>query len=144
MSDGYTVDASELHRLAADLGEMADLAPKLVKKAVQQTAIKTKKEWQADARRKAGRKTRKYAPSIDYTENRSAAFGVNVFSAEVGPNLSRYGGKGGLQPSLGILEESGVKGGGRNSIRVAERFAETELEKGIDLAIEESQRRADL
>lgn len=144
MSDGISIDSSEINRLVADLQEVADVIPDLVKKAVQQTAIKTKKEWQSDARGKAGRRTRKYARTIDYTEQASSGFGIHAFSAEIGPNLSRYGGRGGMQPSLGILEESGVKGGGRGSIRVADRFAEEELLKGVEIAVEQSLRRANL
>ena len=146
MSDGITADAKPLFDLAADLEATANAIEDNIKAAVQQTAIKTKKFWQADARKEAGNRTRGYPGSIDYTETRETAFGRVRFSAEIGPNLARYGGKTGkkgLQPSLGVLELAlgNVRAKPRDSIRRAYSFAETELATGVNIAIEQTMRR---
>lgn len=128
--------------LIRDLRDVADLVPKKVGQAVQQTAIRTVKEW----RRVAGRNPfgRQYTATIDYTLSEPSAFGVTEFQAEVGPDLARYGGrtgKGGLVPSAGIFddpERSSIRRPPDRSRRQAERFAVGELEKGIQIALDQS------
>jgi hypothetical protein len=144
VTDTIDADASPLFALAADLDGVADVFARKLGQAVQQTGIKTKKFWADDARKKAGKRTRRYGASIDYTMTRSTAFGIVHVQAEIGPNLARYGGKsgkGGLQPSLGVLElaPGGIKAAPRESIRRAFAFAEQELQVGVEIAIRQTQ-----
>ncbi|TAJ46356.1 MAG: hypothetical protein EPO52_17640 [Herbiconiux sp.] len=142
MADDIDADTSEMDALARDLSALADIIPRKVRQAVQQTAIKGKDFWQADASVKASRSTAGYPGSIDY-ELKGSVIGGGTVEGEVGPNLSRGGktGKGGLQPSLGILEEApgGVRAAPRQSIRRAYTFIEEELDKGVDIAIKQSE-----
>lgn len=137
-----SMDFSELDALVQDLRDVPNLANAEVKKSMQQTAMETKKSYQADA--KKGSRGRQYAPTIDYeitgvgTGNRGGE--INV---EVGPNLGRYGGKtgkGGLVPSLGILDDpqSGIRGTPSRARRRAEKFAAEEMVKRIEIAADES------
>jgi hypothetical protein len=148
MADHIGVDTSQLEQLFRDLTEVAELVPAEVGKSVQQTAIEGRKTWQADARSKAGKRTSRYAPSIDYSLRTYGGFGQMVYEARIGPNLQRYGGKqgrGGLIPSLGILEDSpGVRGGGRNSVKVAYEFVEKELDRRLTIAVDQSMKRRGL
>ncbi|WP_066038659.1 hypothetical protein [Herbiconiux solani] len=142
MPDDIGADASSIFAYAADLTGLADLVPKEVQKSVQQTGLEGKKFWTADARKAAGRRTRGYAGSIDFDlTGVGTVGGEGTYSGEIGPNLDRGGktGSGGLQPSLGILEGP-VPGGGRDSITRTAKFVETELEKRVGIAIEQSER----
>lgn len=148
MADGTDIDTSQLRQLFTDLTEIAELVPREVERSVQQTAIEGKKTWQADARSKAGKRTRRYAASIDYSIRSYGGFGQILYEAQIGPNLARHGGKtgkGGLIPSLGILEETpGIRGGGRKSIQVAFDFVEKELERRVGIAVDQSMKRRNL
>lgn len=148
MSDGISIDASELGVFAANLSQEADLITGEVRKSVQQTAMAVKKRWASDARRAFGSLGGRYAPTIDYTLSEDGEEGgAGSFEAEIGPNLARYGGQsgaGGLVPSLGLLEEAkgGVRGPARGSVRRVEEFAGTEFEKRLLMAVERSQSRS--
>lgn len=135
---------SELDGLMADLTEVPILINGKVEQAVQQTAIRTSKSWAADAAKSMpGSIARQYADTIDYEERTFGAFGQGVYAAEIGPDLARYGGKtgkGGLLPSMGILDDpqSGVLTTPSRARPRAEKFAEAELVKGVEIAIEQS------
>lgn len=128
--------------LIHDLTAVAGLIPKKVRQAVQQTGMNTKKAWAADARK--GSRGRQYAPTIDYETRNPSGFGVTEFQVDVGPNLSRYGGKTGkkgLIPSLGILDDpqGGVNGASpTRARRRAEKFAAEEIVKGLQIALDQS------
>lgn len=126
--------------ISADLSRLVHIVPEKLTQAVQQTALRTKKEWQSDARGAFGRKGGQYAPTIDY-DMKSRWSKRGTIQAEVGPDLSRYRG-GGLVPSWGLLEEASgrIRSGARGSIFVAAMFAAEELEKGIGIAVEQSER----
>lgn len=148
MSDGISIDASELGVFAANLSQEANIITGEVRKSVQQTAMEVKKRWAADARRAFGRLGRQYAPTIDYTLSEDGEEGgAGSLEAEIGPNLARYGGKtgpGGLVPGYGRFEEApgGVRGRPRGSVRRVEAFAGTEFEKRLQMAVERSQSRS--
>lgn len=134
-------DFSELTSLFRDLTEVPNLSNREVKKSVQQTAMQTKKSWAADA--KKGPRGRQYGATIDYEVRQFGAFGQGVFEAEVGPDLARYGGKtgkGGLVPSLGILDDpnGGISATPSRARRRAEKFAEKELTDRVEVAVDES------
>lgn len=119
-------DFSDLMKLAADLGKVpADVAPN-VKKAVQVTALKVKKDWSAEAKRSglAG-----YAASVDFDLKESRS-GVE---AEIGPNLGRN------QGSFGFVEDGGggVKSAPQHAGRNASRKNEADFVTGLEKAIGE-------
>ncbi|MGZ0069267.1 hypothetical protein [Microbacterium arborescens] len=127
--------------LIRDLSGVQGLVPKKVKQAVQQTAIRTRNEWRNLAR--GNPLGRQYTATIDYEERAPSAFGVTEYQAEVGPNLSRYGGKtgrGGLVPSAGIFDDplSSVSRAPDRARRKAEEFAGEELTTGLEIAVEQS------
>ena len=143
---------SDINRLAADLTDLPNLIYAEVKKSMQQTAMETKKVHQKEATKGPG--GRQYAATIDYTLE-----GVGVgngraggtISVEVGPNLERYGGKtgkGGLIPSLGFLDDpestGGISSPPTRARREAEKFVEKELPRRLQIAVDESARRANL
>ena len=143
MNDGISYDFAEMYQLGADIEAASRLE---VRRSMQQTAIETKKFWQNDARRTfpkviAGR----YAPTIDYTDLRTLAADDNTYRVDIGPNLDRFGGKtgkGGLLPSLGILEDAtgGVRGRPRGSIDRALAFAQAEFVERMQLAVDQTMR----
>ncbi len=133
--------------LIRDLSGIQGLVPKKARQAVQQTLMRTRDGWRKSA---AGNPLgRQYTAAIDYTIESSAGVmgGADsaTISGEVGPNLERYGGKtgrGGLVPSAGIFDDplSSVSRPPDRARRTAEKFAEEELERGIDIATEQSLR----
>lgn len=144
---GVSYDFSELRTLSADLAVVAKVE---VRKSMQQSAIRTKKFWADDARRSFPRSiARRYAPTIDYSDLRMLAADDNTYRVDISPNLKRYGGKtgrGGLIPSLGILEEAnkGVRGPARGAINRAQSFAEREFVDRMQLAVDQSLRKRGL
>lgn len=90
--------SDEIARLSADLGHVAFDVAKRVQKAVEVAARNTKDEAQKNAKETSGRHAKGYPHTIDYEMH----FGLTQTRAEVGPDISRYGG----QAALGILEDS--------------------------------------
>lgn len=102
MVDGFTVDASELGQLSADLGTVAENAGRFLNSAVQVTARNVKDEA---ARTVSGRKGLGHAASaIDYEVKVFRGFGVSVLDVEVGYDKDRPAGE------LGNLVEYGAPG----------------------------------
>lgn len=135
--------ADDFAVLERDLTESANLMPRKAAQAVQQTAIRTKKQYRQEA--KGNPLGGRYTATIDYTVNEFGAFGQGVIEAEIGPDLARYGGKtgkGGLVPSAGIFDDPQSQGSIRRApdrARVrAEAFASDELDRGIDIAVEQT------
>lgn len=139
--------------LISDITGAMDIVPKAAKQAVQQTALRTKAQWRKLA--KGNPLGRQYTATIDYTLDAAVSlsllpsldsrFGRTEFQAEIGPDLARYGGKtgrGGLVPSAGIFDDpdTPVSRPPDRARRAAERFAEEELEKGIQIALDQSLR----
>ena len=139
----------DVYGLIADLTEIPNVVNRKVEQAVQQTAIRTKKAWAEQAVK--GPMGDQYAPTIDYELREFGAFGQGQYSAEIGPDLARYGGhtgKGGLVPSMGILDDpqstGNIKTPPSRARRKAEKFAVEELLKGIDIAVTESHKEVGL
>lgn len=132
---------SDIDDLVRDLTDVAGLATKEVRKSMKQAAFKTRDEWRRQAR--GNPLGQQYTASIDFTENEFGGFGQGVLEVEIGPNLERYGGrtgKGGLVPSAGIFDDpnSPVSRAPDRARRRAEKFAGPELEKRIEIAIDQS------
>lgn len=133
--------------LIRDLSDVAGLVPRKARQAVQQTLMRTRDSWRKAA---AGNPFgRQYTASIDYTIKSSDGVMGGSDSAsiegEVGPNLQRYGGKtgrGGLVPSAGIFDDplTAVSRPPDRARRAAEQFAIEELERGVQIAVEQSLR----
>lgn len=134
-------DFSELLTLAADLTAVAKASPRKARQVVQQTGIRTKAQWAKDA---AGNPLgRQYTATIDYTLTGSV--GGGILDVEIGPNLTRYGGKtgkGGLVPSAGIFDDPLRRGGiltpPDRARRKAEAFASDDIVKGIGIALDQA------
>lgn len=136
-------DFGDLLDLERDLTEAAGLMPHKAGQAVQQAAMHTKAEWRKQA--KGNPAGGRYTSTIDYTVDEFGAFGQGAFEAEIGPDLARYGGKtgkGGLMPSAGIfddpLSQGSIKRAPDRARRQAEKFAADDLDKGIEIALEQS------
>lgn len=138
----------ELKVLERDLTTAAEVMPHKAAQAVQQTAMHTKEEWQEQA--EGNTMGKQYSAAIDYTVREYGAFGQGVIEAEIGPNLSRYGGKtgkGGLTPGFGFFDDPESTPIGVKPVRArrrAEKFAEQELDKGLEIALRQSLAEANL
>jgi hypothetical protein len=99
MAASFTIDASELDQLAADLGEVASSAGPYVHDAMQTTAIDITNEWRAAA---SGLQNLPfYGRSIGYDFAGFQGFGATVFRCDIGPD------KGRRQGSFGAIVENG-------------------------------------
>ncbi|MGB4136417.1 MAG: hypothetical protein WA971_07630 [Microbacterium sp.] len=138
MTDGF----EELQVLERDLTGVAGLMPRKAAQAVQQAAMRTKGEWQKLA--SGNTMGSQYSATIDYEVREYGAFGQGVIEAEIGPDLARYGGKtgkGGLTPGFGIFDDPEVTPIGVKPVRArkrAELFADDELDRGIEIALDQS------
>lgn len=99
MPDGFSLDASELSKLAADLGEVSKAVGPFARKAVEVTARKVRDDWRDNA------KGMTHAPafpySITYDIKGGNAIRGSAIDAEIGPD------KGRPQGALGNLIEYG-------------------------------------
>lgn len=132
-------DFSELTQLSQDLGTVPARAIPKVRQAVEIAARKTKDAWRQTAQPLSGKHARQYPGSIDYDLELNTD---GQISAEIGPNLTRYGGKsgrGGLAPSLGILEDApgGVRSKPQRAGQKAAQIGGDDLETGIAKALED-------
>jgi hypothetical protein len=132
-----SIDASELYKLAADLGEVPDNAGPFIGKAIGITSLKIKRAWAE----KVGSGINAALPyAIDYTVTGGAGKGGSVIESEIGFNKGRFAGE------LGNISEYGTPG--RHPARgfgaAALHENEDDFEKGIDLAIEGALRAVNL
>lgn len=137
MADGFEVDFSELDKLSADLGEIEASAGPLIRKAVEITALKSKRDWQEPLKGSATLPLLPYALSYDVRVNFLDS--STTVEAEVGFDKTR------AQGALGNISEYGspsITGRG---------FGLAALEKnlddfigGIDLAMRDAERKAGL
>lgn len=138
--------AEELRQLAADLNAVAGQSPRKARQVVQQAGKKAKDFWRETSRNPLGKQ---YTASIDYEIEGSTRDGEIVL--EVGPNLTRYGGKtgrGGLTPSFGIFDDP-LRSGGLTTPpdrarRRAEKFTADDVERGITIALDQLLKAHDL
>jgi hypothetical protein len=86
-----------------------------------------------------------YTATIDYELSEGGVEGGRGgYGADIGPDIGRYGGKtgkGGLTPGFGIFDDPEATPVGAKPVRArprAELFADDELNKGIDIAVEQS------
>lgn len=143
MADGVIIDNSELNKLAADLGDVSDIAGPLIVKAVEVTSLKIKKDWQEPL------KGSEYLPGLPYAvtydiggnvslvRNALGGGGTDVVVSEIGFDKGRN------QGPLGNVSEYGtptVTGRGYG-IRALEKN-EGDFQNGLDIALEQAERKA--
>lgn len=96
MADGFSIDASELSKLAVDLGNAADLDSGNVLKLLQVAGTNVKKGW---AQRLEGSAYASGAPSsVSYDMHGTTGARLGALSVEIGPELKGQG------PIAGLIE----------------------------------------
>ena len=136
---------SDFDDLARDIVDASKATVKRAGQALQQAAFRTKDEWARLARSEVvSRVSSSYAASIDYEVKAPLGLFGSTFEAVVGPDLDRYAGKGGPQPSAGIFDDRSSGGSirtppARTNLK-AEKFARAELEKGVQIAVDQTLR----
>ena len=138
-------EASELHKLATDLGRVSPAVIPNATKAVEVTARHIKDAWNKNLASGAGTSLRHTSRSVDYDMNTGvggfAAFGgvsrVSV-EAEIGPNLGR------IQGSMAGWFESGNVDGvpATKPGDAALKANEADFYKGLELAAADALRDA--
>jgi len=127
---GVEFDFSELDALAVIIEDAGASVGKNVEKALGIAALKGKRKWSAEAKRKSRRGHLKaYPHSVDYDDVKVKS--VGVLETELGPNLERN------QGPLGIVEEApgGVKGTPQRNRDPVMKLIEEDLVKGVMLAV---------
>lgn len=129
-------DFSEVTKLAASLGEVADGAGGFIRKAVEVTARNVDRDWtkplQGSSRVPQGPK------SITYDIKGGEAIRGSEISAEIGPELTGQG------PIVGMLEYGTPTTGPRGFGAAALQQNEGDFVKGILLAIGDAEKAAGL
>jgi len=137
--DGFAVDTSEVAKLAHDLSSTANASRERVGQAVQQAAINTSKEWKKDTRQKfpIKRLAGRYERSVSYDLDSSMGLTKGEFRAEIGPDADRD-----KVGKFGALDDpEGRSFIGRAPSRARQRaevFASRDLEKGIEIAVDQT------
>lgn len=131
-------DFSELDRLAADLGTVADNAGPFINSAVQGTSVKVKESAQKSAG--SGNRRWKALPSaIDYDVTVFQGFGVSVIKSEIGYNRDKPAGH------LGNVREFGnSKVSPHNDLVNALHEHEDDFERGLSEALKDAEKGAGL
>lgn len=96
---GFSVDASALNELAANLGEVASSAGLYVRDAMETTAVDITQEWRDAASGLSY--VPFYSKSIGYDFKAFQGFGGTVLTCEIGPDKDRR------QGSFGAVIENG-------------------------------------
>jgi hypothetical protein len=136
MPDGFTVDFSDLTRLAADLGEVPQDAGENVRKAVTVSARNVKDAWRGKLQ--GARALPGAARSISYDIKGGRAIRGSVIEAEIG---AENGGQGSL---VGKTEFGSIKNSPRGYGAAALAETQEDFERGLSRALEDAERRAGL
>lgn len=132
--DGFTVDNSELDRLAADLDAAADGIEPFLVKALKVTSLNIKK----GSARKVGRRRhfRQAAQAINFDIVKFQGFGASVVQSEIGYDKERPAG------ALGNLVEFGAPGS-PNALTPGSELVSTlheneaDFERGVTAALDD-------
>ncbi|WP_460801481.1 hypothetical protein [Microbacterium sp. GXF6406] len=137
MSDS---DFSELDRLVASIEKATSNVMPFVEKAVEKSANDVKKEWTAEAKAKSGTRLKNYPRSIDYEVERTKRREV---TAVVGPNPAKPQGRfAAAEEASGGWRRLGARP--QNASLKAARKAEKDLQRGVQIAVNDALREADL
>lgn len=134
---GFDSEWAEFHVLSRDLASADKQVADNVETALASTAKKVKASWRKKAERSG---LKQYAATVDYEVKRFAAFGGAAVEVDIGPNLTRYGGKtgkGGLTPGMGFVEDApgGVRSAPQHAGRDSLADNADDFERGISIAI---------
>lgn len=132
MAGGIEFDFSDLNRLAAQLGEVPDNAGENIRKAIQVSAFKVKRDWQANLSQ--SRAFSAGAASISYTTE----YADREIRAVIGARLGGVG-------SLVFINEFGAlstapKASGQKALQANQ----DDFVRGMSLALEDAERQAGL
>ena len=131
MADDFTIDASELGRLAADIESSARTLGPYLRSAVEATAMNVRQTWREDA--SGMRHAPAYPRSITYDVKTFQGFGVSIIEAEVGPDKSLP------QGALGnLLEFGSVNNAPQGHGQKALEANQEDFEQGLDEAVADS------
>jgi len=123
------IDASELHKLSADLGEVPRRSSKNLRQATEVTARNVRDTARANAAGMAHAPAFPYSITYDITGSGDSGIGSNI-EAEIGPDKERP------QGALGNLIEYGsIKNPPQGIMHGALQANEADFERGIDIAI---------
>jgi len=139
VSDEIQIDVSALDKLSADLGTVPDGSGKRIRQAVEVGARNVKDSWKTKI--SGSRGVSRGAASISYDIKGTAAASGSEVSAEIGPVLSGPGGQG---PIVGQVEMGTPTLAPRGYGLAALKEEEADLEKGLDLAIDQALKAAGL
>jgi len=139
VSDDIRIDTTALDKLAADLGTVPDGSGKRIRQAVEVGARNVKGAWKTKI--SGSRGVSRGAASISYDIKGSAAASGSEVSAEIGPVLSGPGGQG---PIVGLIEMGTPTLAPRGYGLAALKEEQEDLEKGLDLAIDQALKAAGL
>ncbi len=136
MADGFSIDASELDRLATDLGNVPGTAGRFIRSAVEVTARNVKDDWREELPKDGHARALPYA--VGYDIKTLHAFGASVIQAEIGPDKERP------QGALGNLVEFGSvnnppQGVGHGALQ----RNQADFERGLSKALEDAERAAE-
>jgi hypothetical protein len=132
VSDGITVDFSEIDQLSASLGQVRANAGKYIRSAVTVTAKNIDKDWERESKGMAHAPAFPY--SITYDISTFTGFGVSVIQADIGPDKDRR------QGGLGNLIEFGsVNNPPQGLGHGALQRNEADFERGLSLALEDAE-----
>lgn len=137
MPDFLDVDFSEITQISVDLGDAADNIGQYARKALDITALKTKKTWADKLKGEPG--LPHASRSITYDITTLQAFGVTVMKAEIGAERGR------MQAPIVVVNEFGAPGNntaprGYGAGALIENAPD--LEEGLLIASEQAERAA--
>lgn len=148
MADGISLDFSDVVKLAASLGKVADNAGEEIRKAVEVTARRVKDDWRDPL--KGSQHLPGGAASVTYSLgssgesflrdvfNSGSGELANAVTAEIGPELKGQG------PLVGMLEYGTPTTGARGFGAAALEKNQGDFEKGLTKALEDAEKKAGL
>jgi len=138
MADNLKFDFSDVLKLAADLGQVPDNAGPNIRKAVEVTARNVKDTWRDSL--KGSKHIPRGPSSVSYDIKGESALSGSSVTAEIGPTVGA-GGVGGL---VGMLEygtpTSGPTGFGARALQENEG----DFQRGLEIALQQAERKAGL
>jgi len=133
MPDGFDLDFRGITELAADLGEVANIAGEYVKDAQTESAINIKEAWSESV--KGFPRAKQYHRSIGYDYVAFQGFGSTILATEIGPDKNRP------QGALGnLIEHGSIKNAPGEQGTAALKAEEANYEKLLSAALERAER----
>ena len=133
MPDGFDLDFRGVTELAADLGEVANVAGEFIKDAQTESAINVKEAWSESV--KGLRHAKDYHRSIGYDYVAFQGFGSTILATEIGPDKNRR------QGALGnLIEHGSVNNAPGEQGTAALKGEEANFEKLLSAALERAER----